>query len=278
MNVTRCDYLVLLLSAAMVMSTYTSEQNNLAISCTTDVLSGSIFRDALALKCSLNRELNDNETVVWLYPNCSTIGTCKGHECVPPTYQKRNEYFTLSFRDDNFILYIIQTSNSEGFLFSIIDSFHKIMHTKAINKNHFEDDNCAFHHNLTFQCLLGNVDGSESDCAKDQTTDNIRTHKTNFKEGNRTDNESIIIRNRSNNKESISTESPIPTNDAISISSPTITIPMMFAVVIFVSMLLLTSRLYSCLVQDTNCCRKTHSFRHQKMLIRCMKQSRITIT
>ena len=133
------------------------------------------------------------------------------------------------------------------------------MHTKVINKNNFEDDYCASHHNLTFHCLPGNVDGLESDCAKDQTTDTIRTHQTKFEEGNKTDNEISLITNRSQN-ESFSTDIPIPTNDAISNSNPTITIPMMFAIVIFVSMLLLTSRLYSCFVQDTNCCRKTHSF------------------
>ena len=116
----------------------------------------------------------------------------------------------LSISDDQFILYFLKPGDSEYVIISINHSLHGINHTKIINKNNVEDDNCASHHNLTTYCLLGNVAGSESDCAQDQTTDKIRKHLTKFGQGNRTDNEISIITNRSNNYELISTESPHP--------------------------------------------------------------------
>ena len=245
------DYLLFLFLATMAIFTQTSGQKG-SISCMSEKLAGLILPDTFVLKCSLNRELNDNETAVWLFPNCSAIGTCKGSGsgCIPQIYQKGNEYLTFSILNNVFIMYIMRSNTSDYFIFSINETFVGRVYTQIVYKNGNGCDSRASQHFLT-SCLNGNTSVLASDCS-DNVTNNIQTDQT-TEEDYVTDYTIVSISTKLGNGELF----PIPTNEAY---PQLITIPLMFAVIIVVSMLLLTSRLYSCLVHDTNCCRKTHSF------------------
>ena len=164
---------------AMIDTLCTSEQNgSVEVSCVSDILSGPIFREASLLKCGLNRDLNNNEIVVWMFPNCTTIGTCKDSRCLPPTYRKGSEYLTLSTADDQFTLYILKPGISKYFIFAVNDSFHGLIHTQIVSTNGAGNYPCASNHFELCPCLLANTIDLESDCEDDHVTDTTHTITT----------------------------------------------------------------------------------------------------
>ena len=102
---------------ASLVATVLPQCNGLFASC-----SSAKFRrndTILTVGCEINRPLYENETAVWILPNCTAIGTCSSERCIS---FKHDIQTTVNSASKMFRLYVYYSNGSYFFVFSVHDS------------------------------------------------------------------------------------------------------------------------------------------------------------
>ena len=228
---------------ATIISTRTSAQETLTVTCSTRFL-GTLWKK-FVMYLQLSRNLYNNEKVEIFLLNGTIIGTCRYGGCSITIVDNGN--FRLSFSHKMLVLHVSADKMPDNLTVLFGDTSSGYTQSIIIDRNKVGTDTCSSHHFTSSPLHMGeSTTGLTTIDEEDPVTD-------------------INVTERSKVSEPTVTESLVPANIA---NFSQIAIPLMFTVVMIVSVLLLTFRLLTCLIQDKNCCKKTHSFQPSENVYR----------